>query len=105
MPGLEITGKVPAIEPPEVVALTLPSSPLEVDEARLELKAPERSPEDTSKLQHGCHWPLSMMRREKFKKGEYLFKIGDRAEKLFYIGKGNIRFPEINRSLSAGQVF
>src|SRR2546421_2703916 len=52
----------------------------------------------------GWIWPLSAMRRETFAKGDYLFRVGDRADKLFYINHGSIRLPEINRLIRAGQV-
>ena len=100
MPGLDAGGKVPVIELPGVVALTLPGA----DEARLVLKPRETPRANTGVDESGCPWPLSFMSRENFKKGEYLFKIGDRAEKLFYISKGAIRLPELNRSIRAGQV-
>jgi sigma-B regulation protein RsbU (phosphoserine phosphatase) len=44
------------------------------------------------------------MRSEKFTKGEYLFKIGDKAEKLYYVAKGVVRLPEINCFMQPGQV-
>jgi serine phosphatase RsbU (regulator of sigma subunit) len=52
----------------------------------------------------GFEWPLTFMRREQFKKGEYLFTIGQPADKLFYIARGLIRLPELDRSIKAGQV-
>ncbi len=54
--------------------------------------------------QSGFEWPVAFMRREHFKKGDCLFKMGDRAEKLFYIAKGSIRLPELGRLVTAGQV-
>ena len=54
--------------------------------------------------QSGFAWPIAFMRREHFQKGEYLFKLGDRAEKLYYIAKGSIRLPEVGRVVAAGQV-
>jgi sigma-B regulation protein RsbU (phosphoserine phosphatase) len=44
------------------------------------------------------------MTRECFSKGEYLFKAGDLAEKMFYIYRGKIRLPELNKTVDAGQV-
>src|SRR2546426_6942013 len=104
MPGLETRGNVPAIELPGAVALTLPAPPdAGADETHLVLKLPE-SPREKAADASQCQWPISFMSRENFKKGEYLFKIGDHAEKLFYIAKGVIRLPELNRSISPGQV-
>src|SRR5437879_6362444 len=105
MPGLENRGNVPAIELPGAVALTLPASPdVGTDDARLVLKLPESPREIAAVDENGRQWPISFMSRENFKKGEYLFKMGDVAEKLFYISKGVIRLPELNRSVRAGQV-
>jgi len=44
------------------------------------------------------------MTRETFRKGEYLFKMGEKAEKLYYVSKGIIRLPEINLFMQAGQI-
>src|SRR5215471_1138555 len=52
----------------------------------------------------GFEWPLAFMRREQFKKGEYLFKTGEPADRLFYIANGSIRLPELGRLMEAGQV-
>jgi serine phosphatase RsbU (regulator of sigma subunit) len=52
----------------------------------------------------GFRWPLAFMRLETFKKGEWLFKMGDRAEKLFYVVKGLIRLPERDILIRPGQV-
>jgi len=49
-------------------------------------------------------WPISYMKRETFKKGEHLFKAGDKADKMFYIKQGVVRLVEINKSIGAGQV-
>ena len=104
MLGLENRGNVPVIELPGAVALTLPAPPdVGADEARLVLKLPE-SPRENAVDESGRQWPIAFMSRENFKKGEYLFKMGDVAEKLFYISKGVIRLPELNRSVKAGQV-
>jgi phosphoserine phosphatase RsbU/P len=49
-------------------------------------------------------WPISFMKRETFKKGEYLFKAGDKADKMYYIQQGTIRLVEINKTILPGQV-
>ncbi|MFH0738412.1 MAG: SpoIIE family protein phosphatase [Candidatus Omnitrophota bacterium] len=49
-------------------------------------------------------WPLSYMKKEEFKKGEFLFKKGDKADKMFYIKKGSLRLPEINKVIGEEQV-
>jgi sigma-B regulation protein RsbU (phosphoserine phosphatase) len=49
-------------------------------------------------------WPLEYMKKETYKKGEFLFKAGDIADKMFYIKKGAIRLPEINKTIQEGEV-
>ncbi|MGH7971246.1 MAG: SpoIIE family protein phosphatase, partial [Limisphaerales bacterium] len=49
-------------------------------------------------------WPLSAMRQEHFSKGQYLFRVGEKADKLFYLSKGSIRLPELNIVVRSGQV-
>jgi len=51
-----------------------------------------------------AQWPLFSMHKEHFRKGDYLFRVGDKADRLFYINKGFIRLPEINKVVNAGQV-
>lgn len=48
-------------------------------------------------------WPLELMKKETFKKGDFLFKAGDRAEKMFYISKGSLKLVEINKVIKEGQ--
>jgi sigma-B regulation protein RsbU (phosphoserine phosphatase) len=52
----------------------------------------------------GFAWPLAFMRHEQFKKGEYLFKAGDPAERVFLIARGLIRLCELDRVMKPGQV-
>jgi len=49
-------------------------------------------------------WLLSYMKKEKFRKGEMLFKMGDKADKMYYINKGSIKLAEINKIINEGQV-
>lgn len=64
---------------------------------------PEVAAEAAAPTKRG-QWPLSVMRREHFAKGQYLFRAGDKADKLFYISKGSIRLPELNVVVQPGQV-
>ena len=66
---------------------------------------PLKSPAGTLGVDEtGFQWPVAFMRRELFKQGEYLFKAGDPADKLFFIASGLIRLPELERSMKTGQV-
>jgi phosphoserine phosphatase RsbU/P len=62
-------------------------------------KQPESCPASLS-----CQWPISLMTHESYKKGDMLFKKGDKAEKMFYIKKGCIRLIEINKIIGQDQV-
>jgi len=64
-----------------------------------ELTGPE-----TAVTLDGSRWPLATMRKEHFAKGEYLFRIGDLADKLFLIHKGQIRLPELDVVVQPGQI-
>jgi len=78
MPGLETKGNVPALDLSGPVALTFPASPIvPADEVGLVLKLRESPREDAVLDESACQWPISFMSRENFKKGEYLFKIGE----------------------------
>src|SRR5581483_2450316 len=50
------------------------------------------------------HWPLTAMRKELFRKGEFLFKLGDKADRMFYLHRGAVRLPEIQKTVHAGEV-
>ncbi len=49
-------------------------------------------------------WPLDFMKKEEFKKGDVIFKAGDKADRMFYIAKGVLRLVEINKTITAGDV-
>ncbi|MCM8781316.1 MAG: SpoIIE family protein phosphatase [Candidatus Omnitrophica bacterium] len=49
-------------------------------------------------------WPISYMKKEEFKKGEFLFKAGDKADRMFYIKKGALKLIEINKLIREGEV-
>jgi sigma-B regulation protein RsbU (phosphoserine phosphatase) len=44
------------------------------------------------------------MKKETFNKGDCLFKAGDKADRMFYIAKGAIKLPEINKIIKQGEV-
>lgn len=49
-------------------------------------------------------WPLAAMRKELFRKGDCLFKMGERADRMFYLHRGVVWLPELKKSITAGQV-
>jgi sigma-B regulation protein RsbU (phosphoserine phosphatase) len=68
------------------------------------LNRPDLSSIEKGVDESGFQWPLAFMAREEFRKGEYLFRQGDPAGKLFFIAKGLVRLPELNRLITPGQV-
>jgi len=58
---------------------------------------------DTQVIGRPIAWPLSAMQREVYTRGQVLFRMGDRADKLFYINRGAIRLPELNIRVGPGE--
>lgn len=48
---------------------------------------------------------IPYMQSEAYKKGEILFEKGDKAEKLYFLQKGEVTLPEVNKTVSQGEVF
>lgn len=51
-----------------------------------------------------CRWPLDFMKKEVFKKGDWLFKKGDVADRMFYISKGSVNLVEIKKIIQKCEV-
>ncbi len=62
------------------------------------------SPGADQKIGKSCRWPIDFMKKETFKKGESLFKAGDKADRMFYIAQGAVRLVEINKIIKQGEV-
>jgi sigma-B regulation protein RsbU (phosphoserine phosphatase) len=69
----------------------------------MQLNRPDASPEKGVD-ESGFQWPVAFMSRENFRQGEYLFRKGDSADKLFLIVQGLVRLPELNRTMKPGHV-
>ena len=50
-------------------------------------------------------WLQPFMRPKRFKAGETVFRKGDFADSLYMIVSGEVRLPEIDQRLSAGELF
>ncbi|MCM8826664.1 MAG: PP2C family protein-serine/threonine phosphatase [Candidatus Omnitrophica bacterium] len=61
-----------------------------------------RGPSDSEK--EACRWPIAYMNKEVYKKGEVIFKRGDKADKMFYIKSGSIRLPELDKVIGSNQI-
>jgi CRP-like cAMP-binding protein len=42
---------------------------------------------------------ITYMTQERHRKGEVLFSKGDPADRLYLIGEGSVRFPELGKEL------
>ncbi|QOZ37216.1 Crp/Fnr family transcriptional regulator [Bradyrhizobium sp. CCBAU 53421] len=51
------------------------------------------------------NWLQPFMRPKHIKAGETIFRKGDDADLLYMVASGEVRFPEIDRSVSAGELF
>lgn len=50
-------------------------------------------------------WLQPFMRPKHIKAGETIFRKGDDADLLYMVVSGDVRFPEIDRGVSAGELF
>lgn len=64
----------------------------------------------TSEIARATHdapvsqWLLPHMQRRTFHAGDVLFRKGDRADRLIYIGRGELTLPEIDKPVRAGEL-
>ena len=49
-------------------------------------------------------WMLPFVKRESFKGKEPLFHKGDAADKLYYLERGTVSLPEVDRTIHAGEI-
>ena len=49
-------------------------------------------------------WMLPFVKRESFKGKEPLFQKGDAADKLYYLERGTVWLPEVDRTIHAGEI-
>ncbi|MFH0838737.1 MAG: SpoIIE family protein phosphatase [Candidatus Omnitrophota bacterium] len=66
--------------------------------------SPESVKKEKTQQAPAYKWPISFMNKENFKKGDVLFKVGDTADKMYYIHKGSIRLVEIDKIIKEGDV-
>ncbi len=69
-------------------------------------KPEPKDPETTKEIcgWSSFNWPAPFMKKEIFKKGDIIFKMGDKADKMFYIKTGALKLVEINKVVKEGQV-
>jgi len=49
-------------------------------------------------------WMLPFVKRESFKATQPLFHKGDAADKLYYLERGTVWLPEVDRTIHAGEI-
>ena len=49
-------------------------------------------------------WLLPFVKRESFKEKQPLFQKGDAADKLYYLERGTVWLPEVNKTVQAGEI-
>jgi serine phosphatase RsbU (regulator of sigma subunit)/anti-sigma regulatory factor (Ser/Thr protein kinase) len=64
----------------------------------------EPGPTSASPDDDGLQFPLESMTRETFNKGDVLFKMGDSADKMYYVTRGSLKLPEIGRLVKEGEI-
>ncbi|MFC1811063.1 SpoIIE family protein phosphatase [Thermodesulfobacteriota bacterium] len=57
-----------------------------------------------AKSDHNFEWIVPYMTEKRFKKGEYLFHKGDKADKMYYLKKGALRLIELDLVMAADNV-
>jgi len=49
-------------------------------------------------------WMMPFVTREDFRERETVFRKGDPADKLYYLERGAVRLPEVDRTVVAGEI-
>jgi len=58
----------------------------------------------SAEMNQSTRWPIHLMKKEEYRKGNVLFKAGDVADRMFYIQKGRIKLVEINKFIKDGDI-
>ena len=58
-----------------------------------------------SRYEDSVKYLIPFMKKEKHAKGEVLFHKGDTADKIYFIQRGIVTIPEVNKHLTQGTVF
>lgn len=59
---------------------------------------------DPSRRDEDLKFPLPAMKKEIFKKGDVLFRAGDKADKMYYIARGCVKLMEIDKIVKEGDL-
>ena len=64
----------------------------------------ERLRQSLERRDLSLEWMLPFVNRESFKGKERLFQKGDAADKLYYLERGTVWLPEVDRTIHAGEI-
>ena len=70
----------------------------------IQMKTLIKNVKEASNGEFNMEWLLPYMKKETYTKGDYIFKIQEKAEHLFFLQKGKILLPEINREMNEGSL-
>jgi len=78
--------------------------PLNVFRLRQMYRLKERLHQSLEQREVSLEWMLPFVKRESFKGKEPLFQKGDAADKLYYLERGTVWLPEVDRTIHAGEI-
>ena len=87
-----------------VFLLHLVLLPLNVLRLRQMYGLKERLRRSLERREMSLEWMLPFVKRESFKAKEPLFHKGDAANKLYYLERGTVSLPEVDRTVHAGDI-
>jgi CRP/FNR family transcriptional regulator, cyclic AMP receptor protein len=70
-----------------------------------QVKATIRKVREVSGQQQSLEFLVPYMKREIAGKGQFLFKKGDKADRIYLLRKGRVKLVEIGKLLGSGEVF
>ena len=70
----------------------------------IQMKKLIKNVREASNGDFSVEWLLPYMKKEIYSNGDYIFKIKENAEYLFFIQKGTVLLPELNKEMNAGEL-
>jgi len=70
----------------------------------IQMKKLIKNVREASNGDFSVEWLLPYMKKEIYSNGDYIFKIKENAEYLFFIQKGTVLLPELNKEMNEGDL-